>query len=143
MILSQNSNKFHKLKRITKQGKVNVQHKVNWKNDYHIRIFLNISVVFLGFLADYKYPIFCKWTLQSLHKHKSDFQVLITCLTLSRRRPISYRNQSIHLLCKSMDKFLYDIGLRRERVTFINKVYLFHVGWYTVSQFRTYVWQTF
>ena len=60
MILSQNSNKFHKLKRITKQGKVNVQHKVNWKDDYHIRIFLNISVVFWGFLADYKYPIFCK-----------------------------------------------------------------------------------
>ena len=37
-------------------------------------------------------------------------------LTLLRRRPISYRNQSIDLLCKSMDWFLYDIGLRRERV---------------------------
>ena len=38
------------------------------------------------------------------------------CLTLSRRRPISYRNQSIDLLCKSVDWFLYNIGLRRERV---------------------------
>ena len=37
-------------------------------------------------------------------------------LTLSWRRPISYRNQSIDLLCKSVDWFLYDIGLRHERV---------------------------
>ena len=37
------------------------------------------------------------------------------CLTLSRRRPILYRNHSIDLLCKSMNWFLYDIGLRRER----------------------------
>ena len=37
-------------------------------------------------------------------------------LTLSRRRPISYRNQSTDLLRKSMDWFLYDIGLRPERV---------------------------
>ena len=37
-------------------------------------------------------------------------------LTLSRRRPISYRNQSINLQGKSMDWFLYDIGPRRERV---------------------------
>ena len=37
-------------------------------------------------------------------------------LTLSRRRPISYRNQSIHLQSKSMDWFLYDICLLRERV---------------------------
>ena len=38
-------------------------------------------------------------------------------LTLSWRRPISYRNQSIDLR-KSMDWFLYDIGLRHERVKF-------------------------
>ena len=38
-------------------------------------------------------------------------------LTLSWRRPISYRNQSIDLLRKSMDWFLYDIGLRHERVS--------------------------
>ena len=37
-------------------------------------------------------------------------------LTLSRRRPLSYRNQSIDLLRKSMDWFLYDNGLRLERV---------------------------
>ena len=38
------------------------------------------------------------------------------CLTLSWRRPLSYRNQSIDLLCKSVDWFLYDNGLRHERV---------------------------
>ena len=37
-------------------------------------------------------------------------------LTLSWRRPISYRPQSIDLRSKSMDLFLYDIGLRHERV---------------------------
>ena len=37
-------------------------------------------------------------------------------LTLSWRRPLSYRNQSIDLLCKSVDWFLYDNGLHHERV---------------------------
>ena len=38
-------------------------------------------------------------------------------LTLSLQRPLSYRNQSIDWLCKSMNWFLYDKGLRYERVT--------------------------
>ena len=46
----------------------------------------------------------------------------ILLLTLSRRRTIAYRNQSINLLCKSMDWFLYDIGLRRERVKWISLI---------------------
>ena len=37
-------------------------------------------------------------------------------LTLSRWCPLSYRNQSIELLCKLMDWFLYDNSLRHERV---------------------------
>ena len=37
-------------------------------------------------------------------------------LTLPRRRPLSYRNQSIDLLRKSINWFLYDNGLRHERV---------------------------
>ena len=32
-----------------------------------------------GIHADYKYPVFCKKTLQSLHEHKSGFHVLMTC----------------------------------------------------------------
>ena len=37
-------------------------------------------------------------------------------LTLSRRRPLSYRNQSTDFQSKSKDWFLYDNGLRHERV---------------------------
>ena len=37
-------------------------------------------------------------------------------LTLSWRRPLSYRNQFIDLLCKSVDWLLYDNGLRHETV---------------------------
>ena len=37
-------------------------------------------------------------------------------LTLSWRRPLSYRNQSIDLQSKSMDWFLYDNNLRHEKV---------------------------
>ena len=37
-------------------------------------------------------------------------------LTLSWRRSLSYRNQSIRLQCKSMDWFLYDRVVRHERV---------------------------
>ena len=40
---------------------------------------------------------------------------LYTALTLSGWRPLSYRNQSIDLLGKSMDWFLYDKGLRHQR----------------------------
>ena len=44
-------------------------------------------------------------------------------LTLSWRRSLSYRNQSIDLLCKSMDWFLYDSVLRHERVKEEHKFY--------------------
>ena len=37
-------------------------------------------------------------------------------LTLLWQRPLSYRNQSTDLRSKSMDWFLYDNGLRHERV---------------------------
>ena len=43
-------------------------------------------------------------------------QVFTPCLTLSWQRPSSYTNQSIDLLWKSMDRFLYDNGLHHERV---------------------------
>ena len=46
------------------------------------------------------------------------------CLTLSGRRLLSNRNQSIDLLRKSMDGFLYDSGLRLERVNMIKVVHL-------------------
>ena len=71
-------------------------------------------------------------------------------LTLSHLRPISYKNQSIDLLCKSMDWFLYDIGLRRERVNyaFVSKISLSHsteVFHTNLSQLlnRTIRWMSF
>ena len=39
-------------------------------------------------------------------------------LTLSWQRPLSYRNQSIDVQRKSVNWFLYDNGLRHERVKF-------------------------
>ena len=49
-------------------------------------------------------------------KHQENFIDLKPMLTLSWWRPLSYRNQSIDLQSKSMDWFLYDNGLRHERV---------------------------
>ena len=40
----------------------------------------------------------------------------VSFLTFSWRKPLSYRNQSIDLLRKSMDWFLYHNGLRHEKV---------------------------
>ena len=40
-------------------------------------------------------------------------------LTVSWRGPLSYRNESIDLESKSIDWFLYDNGLRHERVKFL------------------------
>ena len=42
-----------------------------------------------------------------------------SCLTLSCRGPLSYRNQSFDLQSKSKDWFLYDNGLRHERVNLV------------------------
>ena len=52
--------------------------------------------------------------LRSQLKHF--FYVKLHHLTLSRRRSLSYRSQSIDVLCKSMNWFLYDMDLRHERV---------------------------
>ena len=56
-----------------------------------------------------------------LRKHnkmimRQKLQNCLNCLTLSWRRPLSQRNQSINLRSKSMNWFLYDSGLRHERV---------------------------
>ena len=55
--------------------------------------------------------------LKTLWHYSFITPILNLCdLTLSCRRSLSYRNQSIGLLCKSMDWFLYDMDLRHERV---------------------------
>ena len=50
------------------------------------------------------------------------------CLTLSWRRPLSYRNQSIDK--QSMDCFLYDNGLRHERVNVNLRVWICYREFY-------------
>ena len=55
--------------------------------------------------------------------HLWDFSELAH-LTLSWQRSLSYRKQSIDLSCKSMDWFLYDRGLRHERVN-VNVPFLY------------------
>ena len=47
------------------------------------------------------------------------YYIITNCLTLSWRRPLSHRNQYIDLRSESMDWFLYDNGLRHERVKMI------------------------
>ena len=50
--------------------------------------------------------------------HDSTVSLNDDSLTLSRRTPLSYRNESIDLQSKSMDWFLYDNGVRLERVKY-------------------------
>ena len=52
---------------------------------------------------------------------------LLCRLTLPWRRYLSYRNQSIDLLYKSINWFLYDRDLRHERVKHIFFVQCYHV----------------
>ena len=59
---------------------------------------------------------FCSWLIT---------QIVADYLTLSWRGPLSYRNQSIDLLRKSMDWFLYDNGLCHERVLNIPPLMIF------------------
>ena len=70
--------------------------------------FLSLFFFFIKFLDSLAHKVletcFVKW------KSK------LSLLTLSRRRPLSYRNQSIDLRSKSMDWTLYDNALRIERV---------------------------
>ena len=55
-------------------------------------------------------------------REDTDFESLdVKWLTLSWRRSLSYRNQSTDLLRKSMDWFLYDNGLRHEKVEWPGK----------------------
>ena len=69
------------------------------------------------------YPLWSSDVFRVYRKRPVTCNGLIFILTLSWRRPLSYRNQSIDLVCKSMGWFLYDNGLRHERVKpFFNSV---------------------
>ena len=92
--------------------------KENWKIDFYSnkKVFtrsgnckLLLNQRYMLFIITINFYIPCFSIVTSLLN-------LIVNLTLSWRRPLSYRNQSIDLLCKSMECFLYDNGLRHERV---------------------------
>ena len=60
-----------------------------------------------------------------LHRQVHRQKLWTEVLTLSWQRPLSYRNQSMDLLRKSMDWFLYDNDLRHERVKRAEKAITF------------------
>ena len=65
-------------------------------------------------------------------------------LTLSWRRPLSYRNQSIDLQSKSMSWFLYDNVLRHERVKKkISSQQIFTCSKSTIETLEKSVWNMF
>ena len=68
-----------------------------------------------------KKPTYCQ--LLTSFRMSNRMFVDIISLTLSRRRPLSYRNQSIDLRSNSMDWLLYDNGLRLERVKCVSWFY--------------------
>ena len=84
----------------------------------------NVTFLPLGFF------FFSRWSLSSAHRTEegkdrisnlciaksSEGAATFIPLILSWRRPLSYRNQFIDLLCKSVDWFLYNNGLLHERV---------------------------
>ena len=56
------------------------------------------------------------WPMSTLCLLYGNALLILSHLTLSWGRLLLYRNQSIDLQSKSMDWFLYDNGLRQERV---------------------------
>ena len=54
--------------------------------------------------------------------------------TLSWRRPLLYRNQSIDLLHKSIYWFLYDNGLRHERIKSDHDFFRYIYLWYLLKK---------
>ena len=90
---------------------------------FFTNMFIRVAVLAFLFLARLRFPQ-TKWVVHIIrfrHTEKGirsiqKFEKLDYHLTLSWRRPLLYRNQSIDLQSKSMNWFLYDNSLRHERV---------------------------
>ena len=69
-------------------------------------------------LFHYKRISFSRLDLKMIYKSQNNrfLKFIMFFLTLSWRRPLSYRNQSIDLGSEPMDWFLYDNDLRHERL---------------------------
>ena len=118
----------------------------------HITNFIDASFLVLIYkaISKTKFDVFVHSKTQKTKENKQwlwkneiskwqewTFKISVT-LTLSWRRPLSYRIQSTDLRSKSMDWFLYDNGLRHERVKIFNFVISFSKNAqrnFTVSKF--------
>ena len=80
-----------------------------------IHYYINIYVINCEVFFNQRYMITFESLFMSVSWTKNNLSFRAT-LTLSWRRPLSYTNQFIDLQSKSMDWFLYDNGLRHERV---------------------------
>ena len=93
---------------------------VNIKHISHLFLLFLLLILNREMLAGYDFQGYCnleRWQLSHC-----------CALTLSWRKSLSYRNQSIDLQTKSMDWFLYNRNLRHERV---NPFYATLVSFYT------------
>ena len=95
-----------------------------WRDNWFFKLGLNLIFRYFKFQC-LKFRL--KFKLKKRVANK--FYELTFLLTLSWRRPLLYRNQSIDLQSKSMDWFLYDNGLRRERVRRITVLRLLCFFW--------------
>ena len=85
----------------------------SWKLFEETIFFHNVKLA-CGWVAITKF-LFMVGTKVSFH-HQSNTIFILSTLTLSWRRCLSYRNQSIDLSCKSMGWFLYDRDIRHGRI---------------------------
>ena len=91
-----------------------------------------LSISYEAFSKKYGFMAFCRWLCAWIFI-ESEFEHIPTCLNLSRRRCLSYRNQSIDLLCKSMDCFLYDKDLFHHRRVKYKNVFRIPSNMYDVT----------
>ena len=89
-----------------------------WTGPHPHLNFVVTSLVYLLFVCHLQYYVteYRPTDFSDSVKKRDWAKVQLFCLTLLWRRPLSYRNQSINLGSKSMDWFLYDNGLRHERL---------------------------
>ena len=92
-----------------------------WFFSQHPNTYLD-SLPFIYYLKHFFTRLYRNWRSQYKHSNvkisvtEYEKNTWKTYLTFSWRRPLSYRNQSIDLRSKSMDWFLFNNGLRQERV---------------------------
>ena len=78
----------------------------------HVAVIMSMNASYISFI----YRCYAK------NIYKWEITTWLSDLTLSWRRLSSYRNQSIELRSESVDWFLYEYGLRHERVKLLDNI---------------------